>query len=170
MRELELGDKHSKSLMSNVLDMEDDYMLFPRDLSDKLPRSSSMPDPANKPCYPDQEIKHQIPPLYNSSQCSTLSCDHRNNNSNGIEKELREILKEIRVVTDKIRAEAEASTLENEWKFAAMVLDRVCLIAFTLFTVLLSAAVLLAAPHVIVWWAMNETQSITMNMELYIYN
>ena len=44
----------------------------------------------------------------------------------------------------------DAGALENEWKFAAMVLDRVCLIAFTSFTVLLSAAVLIAAPHVIV--------------------
>ncbi len=68
----------------------------------------------------------------------------------GIELELRAILREVRVVTDKIRAEADASAIENEWKFAAMVLDRVCLIAFTLFTVLLSAAVLLAAPHVVV--------------------
>ena len=47
--------------------------------------------------------------------------------------------------------QAEAGVLENEWKFAAMVLDRVCLLAFTFFTVLLSAAVLIAAPHVIVW-------------------
>ena len=68
----------------------------------------------------------------------------------GIEIELKAILKEVRVVTDKIRAEADASIIENEWKFAAMVLDRVCLIAFTMFTVLLSAAILLAAPHVVV--------------------
>ena len=47
--------------------------------------------------------------------------------------------------------QAESGVLENEWKFAAMVLDRVCLLVFTLFTVLLSTAVLIAAPHVIVW-------------------
>ena len=44
----------------------------------------------------------------------------------------------------------DSGVIENEWRFAAMVLDRVCLIAFTFFTVLLSAAVLIAAPHVIV--------------------
>lgn len=49
-----------------------------------------------------------------------------------------------------VALQAEAGALENEWKFAAMVLDRVCLIAFSFFTVLLSAAVLIAAPHVIV--------------------
>ena len=47
--------------------------------------------------------------------------------------------------------QAKASAIESDWKFAAMVLDRICLIAFTFFTVLLSASVLLAAPQVIVW-------------------
>ena len=47
--------------------------------------------------------------------------------------------------------QAQASAIESDWKFAAMVLDRICLIAFTFFTVLLSASVLLAAPQVIVW-------------------
>ena len=46
--------------------------------------------------------------------------------------------------------QAQSGALESDWKFAAMVLDRVCLIAFSLFTVLLSAAVLIAAPHVLV--------------------
>ena len=31
--------------------------------------------------------------------------------------------------------QGDAGIIENEWKFAAMVLDRVCLIAFTFFTV-----------------------------------
>ena len=57
---------------------------------------------------------------------------------------------EITVIADKIRADAATAKLESEWKFAAMVLDRLCLLAFTLFTVILSAATLIAAPHVIV--------------------
>ena len=53
----------------------------------------------------------------------------------------------------------DSGVIENEWRFAAMVLDRVCLIAFTFFTVLLSAAVLIAAPHVIVFWAEQERKT-----------
>ena len=60
------------------------------------------------------------------------------------------ILKEIRVITNKIQNDNEAATVENDWKFAAMVLDRLCLITFTLFTVIATIAVLVVAPHVIV--------------------
>ena len=68
----------------------------------------------------------------------------------GIQRELSMILKEIRVITDKIRDEEDTAAVENDWKFAAMVLDRLCLITFTLFTFIATIAVLLTAPHVIV--------------------
>ena len=60
------------------------------------------------------------------------------------------ILKEIKIITDKIRDDEESAAIENDWKFAAMVLDRLCLIVFTLFTIVATVAVLAAAPHVIV--------------------
>ena len=66
----------------------------------------------------------------------------------GAVRELKMILKELRVITEKIRAEEDSSTLESDWKFAAMVLDRLCLITFTLFTMLATAALLITAPHV----------------------
>ena len=68
----------------------------------------------------------------------------------GIHRELSLILKEIKVITDKIRDDDESTATENDWKFAAMVLDRLCLITFTLFTIIATFAVLAAAPHVIV--------------------
>ena len=49
-----------------------------------------------------------------------------------------------------MRLDDESAMIENDWKFAAMVLDRLCLITFTLFTVIATVAVLAAAPHVIV--------------------
>ena len=54
------------------------------------------------------------------------------------------------MIADKIRLDAEAARVESEWKFAAMVLDRLCLFAFTAFTMVLSASVLISAPHVFV--------------------
>ena len=86
--------------------------------------------------------------------------------NSGVHRELVAILKEIRVITDKLRDDEAApntggrstadwllhgsSISENDWKFAAMVLDRLCLITFTAFTVIATVAVLAAAPHVIV--------------------
>ena len=68
----------------------------------------------------------------------------------GVHRELSLILKELRVITDKIRDEEDTAAIENDWKFAAMVLDRMCLITFTLFTFVATIAVLLSAPHIIV--------------------
>ena len=68
----------------------------------------------------------------------------------GCVRELTLILKELRVITEKIRNEDDAGTTECDWKFAAMVLDRLCLIIFTLFTVIATILLLVSAPHVIV--------------------
>ena len=67
-----------------------------------------------------------------------------------IKKELGLILKEIRVITEKIKDDDDSSGIESDWRFAAMVLDRLCLLFFTVFTILATVAVLWAAPHVIV--------------------
>ena len=45
-----------------------------------------------------------------------------------LHRELSLILKEIKVITDKIKDDDEAGNVENDWKFAAMVIDRLCLI------------------------------------------
>ena len=68
----------------------------------------------------------------------------------GIYRELNLILKELRVITDKIRDDEDTAAIENDWKFAAMVLDRLCLITFTFFTIVATVAVLFSAPHIIV--------------------
>ena len=54
------------------------------------------------------------------------------------------------MISDKVRADDDAANIENDWKFAAMVLDRICLITFSLFTIIATIVVLAAAPHVIV--------------------
>ena len=70
--------------------------------------------------------------------------------SQPLQRELNLILKEIRVITDKIKDDDESAAVEADWKFAAMVLDRLCLVFFTVFTIIATVAVLAAAPHVIV--------------------
>ena len=72
-------------------------------------------------------------------------------NNEEIQEELRNIVREIRVITNKIRKEQYCSSIEEDWKFAAMVLDRSCLIAFSIFTVILSAAVFMSPTHVLVY-------------------
>ena len=47
--------------------------------------------------------------------------------------------------------QAEEASLEDDWKYAAMVFDRFCLYSFTIFTGILSAAVFLIPDRVIVY-------------------
>ena len=44
-----------------------------------------------------------------------------------LKRELGSIFKEIRVITDKIRDDDDSSTIKWDWRFAAMVIDRLCL-------------------------------------------
>ena len=67
-----------------------------------------------------------------------------------LHRELCLILKEIKVITDKIKDDDESAAVESDWKFAAMVLDRLCLIVYTVFTIVATVAMLMTAPHVFV--------------------
>merc|ERR1719429_49552 len=131
MKELDLKEKSSKSLLANVLDMDDDF----------VPASSL---PAHPPT-------HQKNGGFIRSSGSTEKDESTASSfPTGVPRELSLILKEIKVITDKIRDDEESASIEGDWKFAAMVLDRLCLITFTLFTIIATLAVLAAAPHVIV--------------------
>lgn len=65
-------------------------------------------------------------------------------------KDLHFILKELQFITNRMKKRDEEADLISDWKFAAMVVDRFCLIVFTLFTIIATVTVLLSAPHIIV--------------------
>jgi len=127
IRELELKDRSSKSLLANVLDIDDDFRHHAGTLQ------SSGPGAGYLRAHAHPEEAALLP-----GSCL------------GPHRELSLILKELRVITDKLRKEDEAGEVTNDWKFAAMVVDRLCLIIFTLFTVIATIAVLFSAPHIIV--------------------
>ncbi|KZC05557.1 Neuronal acetylcholine receptor subunit alpha-7 [Dufourea novaeangliae] len=56
----------------------------------------------------------------------------------------------FQIITDQLKSEELNTKVTNDWKFAAMVIDRMCLIIFTLFTIIATITVLLSAPHIIV--------------------
>ena len=137
MKELDKKEMKSKSLIANILDMDEDY------------------HPATKshtvhPCHPNYPkaplasifMSRSNPNLPNSFEETVAATP--------LQRELGLILKEIRVITDKVRDDDEAAEIEGDWKFAAMVLDRLCLIFFTLFTVVATLIMLSVAPHIVV--------------------
>jgi len=63
---------------------------------------------------------------------------------------LKSILGELRTITSKLRHDERFEEECSDWKFAAMVVDRLCLCLFTMFTVVSTFAILFSAPHVLV--------------------
>jgi len=137
IKEIDKNEVSSKSLLANVLDMDDNFCAT-----------------TIAPSINGNHPSHTKPPILNG--CFTrpapipASKDETKLPSHPLHRELGLILKEIKVITDKIRDDEESSSVEGDWKFAAMVIDRLCLIVYTIFTILATVAVLWTAPHVIV--------------------
>uniref|UniRef100_A0A1A9VXF6 Neurotransmitter-gated ion-channel transmembrane domain-containing protein n=1 Tax=Glossina austeni TaxID=7395 RepID=A0A1A9VXF6_GLOAU len=174
LSEVELKERSSKSLLANVLDIDDDF----RNCRPMTPGGTLPHNPAFYRtvygyffyyiCYNkiSSEINFQlltfnyiktnnrqgddgsIGPIGSTRMPDAVT--HHSCIKSSTEYELSLILKEIRFITDQLRKEDEEDDIANDWKFAAMVVDRLCLIIFTMFTILATIAVLLSAPHIIV--------------------
>ncbi|XP_040053031.2 neuronal acetylcholine receptor subunit alpha-7a [Gasterosteus aculeatus] len=64
-----------------------------------------------------------------------------------VEPELAKILEEVRYIAKRFRHQDDDKSVCNEWKFAASVIDRLCLLAFSLFTILFTIGILMSAPN-----------------------
>ncbi|XP_049539563.1 neuronal acetylcholine receptor subunit alpha-7-like [Anopheles darlingi] len=161
LQEVEMRERSSKSLLANVLDIDDDFRCNHR--CSTLPHNPTYyrtmyrqgEDGTVGPIGATDTIGRsagaglgtitaggggRLHETVSSHTCLSSSAEY----------ELALILKELRYITDQLRKEDESGEVTREWKFAAMVVDRLCLIIFTLFTIIATLAVLFSAPHFIV--------------------
>jgi nicotinic acetylcholine receptor len=129
-KELQLKERSSKSLLANVLDIDDDF----RHVSSSTGNATSMGSGYLRGMTPStlDDVSSHVSP------CSAT------------QRELQTILRELQFITTRMKKADDDAEVISDWKFAAMVVDRFCLIVFTLFTVTATVAVLLSAPHIIV--------------------
>jgi len=66
----------------------------------------------------------------------------------GLRGELLAILNELRWITSKVKDDAEDGSVTSDWKFVAMVVDRLCLWVFTVYYVVGSLVIFLRAPNI----------------------
>ncbi|XP_070162492.1 nicotinic acetylcholine receptor alpha7 subunit isoform X1 [Polyergus mexicanus] len=184
--DLELHQRSSKSLLANVLDLDDNALASHNNLLNNV---YSTPGPhhahamghghshihttphhhhSHAPTTPHHQhataLPHSSYPMTPGHQISHTPHHHPHpQDASGPQVEtilqnacfcaryeLVLILKEIKIITNQLKAEDENTKITNDWKFAAMVIDRMCLIIFTLFTIIATITVLLSAPHIIV--------------------
>ncbi|KAK6327266.1 hypothetical protein J4Q44_G00029110 [Coregonus suidteri] len=68
--------------------------------------------------------------------------------SGGIgDPQLQAILEEVRYMADRFREQDETESVADQWKFAAAVIDRLCLVAFSMFNIICTIAILMSAPN-----------------------
>ncbi|XP_061595526.1 neuronal acetylcholine receptor subunit alpha-7a [Cololabis saira] len=74
---------------------------------------------------------------------------HTSQSSSGgiLELELAKLVDEVRYIAKRFRDHDEDESVCNEWKFAASVIDRLCLMAFSIFTILCTIGILMSAPN-----------------------
>ena len=65
-----------------------------------------------------------------------------------LRSEVGSILEEIRFITAKIRDDVTAEEETNDWKWAAMVIDRACFWSFLVYLVITTAAMFAKAPYI----------------------
>lgn len=129
MKEMELKERSSKSLLANVLDIDDDF----------------------RHCSGINSTSASSAFLRSSGRGTAATLDDTGSTPCSVaQRELQAILKELQFITGRMRKADDEAELISDWKFAAMVVDRFCLIIFTLFTIIATVAVLLSAPHIIV--------------------
>ncbi|XP_054618897.1 cholinergic receptor, nicotinic, alpha 11 isoform X1 [Dunckerocampus dactyliophorus] len=60
---------------------------------------------------------------------------------------LQAILEEVRYLADRFREQDEAECVADQWKFAGAVIDRLCLVAFSVFNIICTISILMSAPN-----------------------
>jgi len=159
LKELQLRERSSKSLLANVLDIDDLILLrsnfnpthFPP-LSTLRPESTGRVQVANKTYQPDCVLGNGRGGR--SMNCDVTASASEYSDCGAAEPDssvslLREILENVRQVTARLKKEDDRQDECSDWKFAAMVIDRLCLCLFTLFTVISTFAILFSSPHVL---------------------
>ncbi|TKS69565.1 Neuronal acetylcholine receptor subunit alpha-7 [Collichthys lucidus] len=64
-----------------------------------------------------------------------------------VESDLAKLLEDVQYIAKRFRDQDEDVSVCNEWKFAASVIDRLCLMAFSIFTILCTIGILMSAPN-----------------------
>ncbi|XP_017892843.1 neuronal acetylcholine receptor subunit alpha-7 isoform X1 [Ceratina calcarata] len=131
---MELQEKSSKSLLANVLDIDDD-----------IRHKNSAANPPS-----GYGLRSAFGTPISTGRPATVEDTSASLPLSGMQEELHTILKELRFITNRMKKVDENDDIINDWKFAAMVVDRVCLFVFTLFTVVATIVILCRAPHIIV--------------------
>lgn len=85
--------------------------------------------------------------------------------STAVRRQLQALLAEVQFLVERVKEQDRQLSLAEQWQFAASVMDRLFLVGFSVFNVICTIAILMAAPHFgealskdFIWW--TETANV----------
>ena len=148
----DLHELSSKSLLANVLDMNDDFGVIGSKLNNYHKGSSSrlksrtFNESSNLSNYQTTYLKRENSSLSQCDNCGD-SIFGSKSEIHVLRKSLHLILKELRHLTQKMKDDDEDEDKALNWKFAAMVIDRLCMVFFMGATLISTIVILLTSKN-----------------------
>uniref|UniRef100_A0A3B5BM28 Neuronal acetylcholine receptor subunit alpha-7-like n=1 Tax=Stegastes partitus TaxID=144197 RepID=A0A3B5BM28_9TELE len=79
---------------------------------------------------------------------SAAVCSHSGTiRSVAVDNQLQALLAEVQYLVERVREQDRQLSLAEQWQFAAAVIDRLCLVGFSVFNIICTIAILMAAPN-----------------------
>jgi hypothetical protein len=125
-------------LSNNVINIDHDQHTLPLPNDRGNQRSDSMADFSVPPVSKIQRSHH-----HQDLSKILHSCDMEM-----IRSELRIIISQLAKLTHHLRRQEEHDDESQDWKFVAMVIDRLCLVIFTIFMILFTSLTFFSIPDV----------------------
>ncbi|KRY86224.1 Acetylcholine receptor subunit alpha-type acr-16 [Trichinella pseudospiralis] len=112
-------------------------------LLDWFPRILLMRRPLKSNSNIHSDIRNDSEPLLNCKETSIQR-------TNEICQLLEQLIADVRYIREFVKNEEEEQEARNDWKFAAMVVDRICLIAFSFVILVSTIGIFSSSPHITV--------------------
>ncbi|KRZ83754.1 Cullin-3 [Trichinella sp. T8] len=112
-------------------------------LLDWFPRLLLMRRPLKSNSNIHNDIRNDLEPLLNRKETPIQR-------TNDICHLLEQLIADVRYIREFVKNEEEEQEARNDWKFAAMVVDRICLIAFSFVILVSTIGIFSSSPHITV--------------------
>ncbi|KAL1244791.1 Cullin-3 [Trichinella spiralis] len=112
-------------------------------LLDWFPRILLMRRPLKSNSNIHSDIRNDLEPLLNCKETSIQR-------TSDICHLLEQLIADVRYIREFVKNEEEEQEARNDWKFAAMVVDRICLIAFSFVILVSTIGIFSSSPHITV--------------------
>ena len=145
----DLNDFCSKSLLANILNTDDDFGVIGK----KINCFKTLNDNNYDTMY--EKTRNCLKKEHSLYNYQTIKSDNTfencfssiKNDVSSLKRNLNSILKELRLMTQKLRDDESDEEKSLNWKFAAMVIDRLCMVFFTVTFIISTILVLFTSEN-----------------------